>query len=117
MEDTRLCRSHDVRRIGEGRGLCGGPGKRVDGGCFLDDLRTFGINADQWTTAAQPGRGGMAQNDRTRGGTFHGEMIAVERVKAGLRHTVVVCPNVRGRRTKGEDSPKQAGLCWFARPC
>ena len=22
-------------------------------GCFLDDLRAFGINSDQWTTAAQ----------------------------------------------------------------
>ena len=22
-------------------------------GCFLDDPRAFGINADQWTTAAQ----------------------------------------------------------------
>ena len=22
-------------------------------GCFLDDLNAFGINADQWTTAAQ----------------------------------------------------------------
>ena len=22
-------------------------------GCFLDDLRAFGINADQWTTTAQ----------------------------------------------------------------
>ena len=22
-------------------------------GCFLDDLRAFSINADQWTTAAQ----------------------------------------------------------------
>ena len=22
-------------------------------GCFLDDLRVFGINADKWTTAAQ----------------------------------------------------------------
>ena len=36
-----------------------GVGKLVDGqekkwmGCFLDVLRTFGINADQWTTAAQ----------------------------------------------------------------
>ena len=26
-------------------------------GCFLDDLKAFGINADQWTTAA-------AQRDR-----------------------------------------------------
>ena len=22
-------------------------------GCFMDDLKAFGINADQWTTAAQ----------------------------------------------------------------
>ena len=44
----------DFRRIGGGRGLRGGPGKRRQGmGCFLDDLRAFGINADQWTTAAQ----------------------------------------------------------------
>ena len=41
----------DVRRIGGGCRLCERPGKRVDG--FLDDLRAFGINADQWTTAAQ----------------------------------------------------------------
>ena len=25
-------------------------------GCFLDDLRAFSINADQWTTAAQDER-------------------------------------------------------------
>ena len=44
-----------VRRNGGKRGLCGEPGKRVDGS-FLDDLRAFGINADQWTTAAQDER-------------------------------------------------------------
>ena len=42
----------DVRRIGEGRGLCGRAGKIVNR-VFLDNLRAFGINADQWTTAAQ----------------------------------------------------------------
>ena len=43
----------DVRRTGGGHGLCGRLGKRVDG-VFLDDLiRAFGINADQWATAAQ----------------------------------------------------------------
>ena len=42
----------DVRRIGGGRGLCGGLGKNSMG-CFLDDLRAFGINADQWTNASQ----------------------------------------------------------------
>ena len=30
----------DVRRNGGGRGLCGGPGQRVDG-VFPDDLRAF----------------------------------------------------------------------------
>ena len=35
----------DVRRVG------GGGGKRVR--YSLDDLGVFGINADQWTTAAQ----------------------------------------------------------------
>ena len=49
MGDTRVSK---CVRTGGGRGLRGGPGKRVDG-CFLDDLRTFVINADQWTTAAQ----------------------------------------------------------------
>ena len=42
----------DVRRIDGGRGLCEGQEKEW-AGCFLDDLRAFGINSDQWTTAAQ----------------------------------------------------------------
>ena len=52
MEDTRLPK---CVMFGE---MVGGAG-RVEGqekewmGCFLDDLRAFGINADQWTTAAQ----------------------------------------------------------------
>ena len=43
---------HDVGRIDGGRGLCGGQEKEWMG-CFLDDLRASGINADQWTIAAQ----------------------------------------------------------------
>ena len=42
----------DVRRIGGGRGLCGGPEKRVDG-VFPGRSQSFRHNADQWTTAAQ----------------------------------------------------------------
>ena len=42
----------DVRRIGGGRGLRRGSGKEWIG-CFLDDLRAFDINTDQWKTAAQ----------------------------------------------------------------
>ena len=41
----------DVRRIDVRRGLCWGQKEWME--CFLDDLRAFGINADQWTTAAK----------------------------------------------------------------
>ena len=82
----------DVRRIGGGRGLCGGPGKRVDG-CFLDDLRAFSINADQWTTAAQD-----EGEWRKMAEQFMAKLIAAEKTRAGLRHAVVVvCPKVMGR--------------------
>ena len=42
----------DVRRIGGGVGCVEGLEKEWME-CFLDDLRGFGINADQWTTAAR----------------------------------------------------------------
>ena len=42
----------DVRINGGGAGCVGGQEKEWMG-CFLDDLRAFGINADQWTTTAQ----------------------------------------------------------------
>ena len=83
----------DVRRNGEGRGLRGGPVKRVWTGCFLDDLRAFGINADQWTTAAQGKREWCRTTEH-----FMAKWIAAEKAGAGLRHAVV-CPNVT-RRTK-----------------
>ena len=35
-----------------GAGRVGGQEKKWMG-CFVGDLRAFGINADQWTTAAQ----------------------------------------------------------------
>ena len=43
---------HDVWRIGGGAGCVRGQEKEWMG-CFLDDLRAFGINADWWMTAAQ----------------------------------------------------------------
>ena len=48
-ETAEVC---DVRRMGGGARCDGGQEKEWMG-CFLDNLRTFGINADQWTTAAQ----------------------------------------------------------------
>ena len=51
----------DVRIIGGGGGggCMGGQGKKRTV-CFLDDLRAFGINADQWTTAVSRTRGNGA---------------------------------------------------------
>ena len=65
-------------------------------GCFLDDLRAFGINADLWTTAVQD-EGGWHKTAEQRAERFMAKWIAAEKVRAGLRHAVVVCPNVTGR--------------------
>ena len=62
----------DVRRNGGGRGLCGGPENRVNG-VFPGRSQSF-RHQRRPVDDCSPGRGGMAQNGRTRGGTFHGEM-------------------------------------------
>ena len=54
-----------------------------------------------------PGRGEMAQNGRTRGGTFMAKWIVDEKTKAGLRHAAV-CPNVMGRTKKRIVQSKRA---------
>ena len=56
-------------------------------GCFLNDLKASGINADQWTTAAQD----EGESRRTME-----KWIAADKVRAGLRHAVV-CLSVTGR--------------------
>ena len=64
-------------------------------GCFLDDLRGFGINADQWTTAAQDERE-WRRTVEQGAEHFMAKWIVAEKAKAGLRHAVV-CPNGTGR--------------------
>ena len=64
-------------------------------GCFLDDLRASGINADQWTTAAQD-KGEWRRTAEQVAEHFIAKWIAAEKTKAGLRHAVV-CPYVTGR--------------------
>ena len=51
MEDTRLPKCVMFGELVGGAGCRGGGGSEKSG--FLDDLRAFGINADQRTTAAQ----------------------------------------------------------------
>ena len=70
MEDARRPNSMMFGELVGGAGCVGGAGKRQQWiTCLLDNFRAFGINANQWTTAAQD-EGGMAQNS----GTFQGEM-------------------------------------------
>ena len=73
MGDTRLSKRVMFRRIGGGRGLCGGPGKRVDGR-FPGRPQSF-RHQRRLVDVCSPGRGGMAQNGRTRGRIFNGELV------------------------------------------
>ena len=52
MEDMRLPKCVMFGELMRGAGCVGGQEKEWMG-CFLDDLRAFGINADQYTAAAQ----------------------------------------------------------------
>ena len=60
-----------------------------------------------------PGRGGTAQNGRTRGVTFHGEIDRC-RESQGWTTASSGMPK-RDGKDRGEDSPTQAGSSWFAR--
>ena len=109
MKDTRLPKCvRDVRRVGGGRGLCGGAGKRVNG-LFLGRLQSF-RHQRRAVDDCSPGRGGMTQDGRTRGGTFfHGEMGRCREIK-GWSTACSSMPE-RDRKGQGEDScPKASGL-------
>ena len=84
----------DVRKISRGRGLRRGQEKEWMG-CFLDDLKAFGINTDKWTTAAQD-EGEWRRTAEQGAEHFMAKSIVAEKAKTGLRHAVV-CPNVTGR--------------------
>ena len=71
-------------------------------GCFLNDLRAFGINVDQWTTAAQDE--GEWRRTAEQG---------AERKSQGW--TTAYSMPERDGKDQGKDGPKQAGSCWFAR--
>ena len=64
-------------------------------GCFLDDLRAFGIKADLWTTSA-PDKGKWRRTMEQEAERFMAKWIAAEKAGAGLRYAVV-CRNVTAR--------------------
>ena len=74
-------------------------------GYFLDDLRAFGINSDQWTTAVQD-EGEWRRTAEQGAACFMAKLIAAEKAKAGLRHAVA-CPNVTGRTKERIAQSKQ----------
>ena len=94
MEDTRLSKCVMFREMVGGAGCVGGEEKKWMG-CFPDDLRAFGINADQWTTVAQD-EGEWRRTAEQGAEYFMAKWTVAEKTKAGLRHAVV-CPNVTGR--------------------
>ena len=75
-------------------------------GCLIDDLRAFGNNADQWTTAVQDEEG-WRRTAEQGAGHFMAKWIVAEKTEAGLRHAVV-CPNVTGKTKKRITQSKRA---------
>ena len=98
MEDTSLQKSMTFEELVEGTGCAGGQEKEWMG-CFLDGLRAFGINADQWTTAAQD-EVEWRRTAEQGAEHFMAKWISAEKARAGLRHEVV-CPNVTGKTRRG----------------
>ena len=87
MEDTRLPKCVMFGEMMGGAG-CVGSQEKDWMGCFLDDLRVFGINADQWTTAAQDEEE-WRRTAEQGAEHFMAKWIAAEKARAGLRHAVI----------------------------
>ena len=111
MEDTRLPKCVMVGEMVGGAGCAGGQKKECMR-CFQDDLRAFGINADQWTTAVQD-EGEWRRTAEQGAEHFMAKWIAAEKNKARLRHAVV-CPNVTGRTKERIAQSKRARAGSFA---
>ena len=105
MEDTRLPKCVWFGELVGGAGCVGGREKEWIR-CFLDDVRAFGINADQWTTAVQD-EGEWRRTAEQGAEHFMVKWIAAEKAKAGLRHAVV-CPNVTGSTNERIAQSKRA---------
>ena len=85
--------------------MCGGR-KKEWMGCLLDDLRAFGINADQWAIAARDERE-CRKTAELGAERFMAKWIAAEKVRAGLR-LALVCPNVTERTKERIAQSKRA---------
>ena len=105
MEETRLPKCVMFEELVGGANCVRGQEKEWMG-CFLDDLRVFSINADQWTTTAQD-KGEWRRTAEQGAERFMAKWIAANKARAGLRHAGV-CPNVTGRTKKRIARSKRA---------
>ena len=104
MEDTRLPKCVTFVELVRGAGCVGGQGKEWIR-CILDNLRTFGTDVDEWTTAAQD----VGECRKT--GEQGAERFMAKRITAELGLDYLE----RDGKDQEEDSPYQACSCWFAR--
>ena len=105
MEDTKLLKCGIfVELVGGGGCVRGQEKERMR--YFLDDLRAFGINADQWTTAAQD-EGEEHKTAEQGAKRFMAKWITAEKARAGLRHAVL-CPKMTGRTKERISQSKRA---------
>ena len=111
MEDTRLPKYVMFVELVGSTDWLGGQEKEWMG-CFLNDLRAFDIDADQWPTAAQDD-GEWRRTAEQGAEHFTVKSIGTEKPRAGLRHAVV-CPNVTGRTKETIIQSKRARAGSFA---
>ena len=113
IEDTRLPNCVMFGEMVGARAAWGARKKSGWGVSWTTSDPSFGINADHWTIAAR-GEGEWRRTTEQGAECFMANWITAEKAKAGLRYAIV-CMSERDGKDKGEDSPKQAGSCWFAR--
>ena len=82
-------------------------------GYFLNDLRAFGIDADQWTAAAQTRGNGAEQQNKGRNISWRNGCCRES------QSWTTACSRMTERDGKDqeENSPKQAGSYWIDCPC
>ena len=94
-EDLKDCRAHEQNRYRSRRKLVQGRLGTDRGTNHPNIIRAFGINADQWTTAAQDEEE-LCKTAEQGVGRSMAKWTAAKKVRAVLRH-VIGCPNVTRR--------------------
>ena len=112
MEDTRLPKCVMFGEMVGGASCVGGQ-KKEWMGCFLNDLRAFGINADNGRLQPRTRGNGAERENKGRNISWRNGSLQKNQ---GWTTACSGMPE-RDGKNQGEDSPKQAGSCWFARPC